>query len=113
MSITDILGFRGRFNRTSYALSVIIYGVVLAAFLYFESTFRRYGDIGAWGSLAVLALMFWILIASLAKRFHDIGQSGWMTLLVLVPVVGQFTPIIMLFYPGNPTDNEYGPRPTT
>jgi uncharacterized membrane protein YhaH (DUF805 family) len=70
------------------------------------------GDPGALVSLAMIALMLWMLVAAMSKRFHDINKSGWATLLILVPVVGLLTPLVLLFYPGDTTDNQFGPPPT-
>jgi uncharacterized membrane protein YhaH (DUF805 family) len=56
-----------------------------------------------------LTFGFWALLAALSKRFHDIGKSGFMCLLVLVPVVGIFTPFALLILQGTEGPNAYGP----
>lgn len=46
------------------------------------------------------------------QRLHDLGWSGWFMLLNLVPVVGTFFPLVMLFIPGNNGGNRFGaPQP--
>jgi uncharacterized membrane protein YhaH (DUF805 family) len=55
-----------------------------------------------------LALTLWVALASLVKRFHDIGWSGLACLMVFIPGVGGFVPLIMLFIPGNDGGNQYG-----
>jgi hypothetical protein len=42
---------------------------------------------------------------------HDIGWSGWLWLLNLVPFVGSFFPLLLLAMPGNQTANRYGAPP--
>jgi uncharacterized membrane protein YhaH (DUF805 family) len=59
--------------------------------------------------LAFLIFGFWALLAALAKRFHDIGQPGYMCFLVLIPIVGVFTPFVLLFLRGAERSNTYGP----
>ena len=63
---------------------------------------------------AVLALLLLLPLAWLAwvasiKRCHDIGHSGWMSLLFLVPFVNVVLGLYLLFKRGTSQDNEYGP----
>lgn len=106
--IQQLFSFNGRLNRLRYATNMAIYIAIFLFFLFTESEVRAYGDAGAIATLVLIVVMLWILIASMAKRFHDIGKSGWTVLLVLIPIVGQFTPFILLGYPGMPEANEYG-----
>ena len=52
--------------------------------------------------------MYWIGLALTAKRWHDLGHSGWFTLLFFVPLVGIFAAIYVAFFPGNAGQNKYG-----
>lgn len=45
------------------------------------------------------------------QRLHDIGWSGWLWLLTLVPFVGGIFPFVMMIAPGNNTANRYGAPP--
>lgn len=67
---------------------------------------------GSQGALAAVLILFYIVyIAGLfimtIRRAHDMGHSGWMSLLMLVPLVSLW----FLFAPGTPSTNEYGPKP--
>jgi len=46
----------------------------------------------------------------LALRLHDIGRSGWLSLLLLVPIVNFIFMLVLLFVPGD-DDNDYGLKP--
>ena len=48
-----------------------------------------------------------------ARRMHDIGKSGWLMLLSLIPIVGWIILIIWWAKEGDPNENQYGPVPTT
>ena len=58
-------------------------------------------------AVVAIPLTLWIALASLVKRFHDIGSSGLACLMVFIPGVGGFVPLIMLFVPSNDGDNQY------
>jgi uncharacterized membrane protein YhaH (DUF805 family) len=64
------------------------------------------------GGLFSLAM----LVPSLAvgsRRLHDIGKSGWLQLLALIPIVGWIILIYWAAQPGDPAANQYGPPPET
>jgi len=45
------------------------------------------------------------------RRLHDIGKSGWMVLIVLIPCIGAFWLLYLMVQDSSPLDNEYGPSP--
>jgi len=45
------------------------------------------------------------------QRLHDLGWSGWLYFLNLVPLVNSVFPLLLLVLPGNPGANQYGPPP--
>jgi uncharacterized membrane protein YhaH (DUF805 family) len=55
-----------------------------------------------------------ILIPSLAvvvRRLHDIGKSGWMILIALIPLAGAIWLLVLMLTDSLPGTNEYGPNP--
>jgi uncharacterized membrane protein YhaH (DUF805 family) len=64
----------------------------------------------------LLAFILFVALAFVSiqfsvQRLHDIGWSGWLWLLTLVPFVGSFFPFVMMIAPGNNTANRYGAPP--
>lgn len=58
-------------------------------------------------------LLFFIYISFAIKRLHDVNQSGWLSILILIPIVNFFFSLYLLFMPGTATPNNYGqPRPS-
>jgi uncharacterized membrane protein YhaH (DUF805 family) len=54
----------------------------------------------------------WMSLAVYAKRWHDCSKSGWMTLILFVPVIGAFWVIGYLgFVRGTDGPNQYGESP--
>lgn len=66
------------------------------------------------GAILACFLFIGFLIVSIlfsVQRLHDIGWSGWLWLLNLVPFVGSFFPLVIMVVPGNTGANRYGPPP--
>lgn len=123
--------FQGRSRRAEY------WWVFLAQFLFYmiggflfvilggefdvDSTVPEFD-----GSSLIIGLLFiviWIglIIPNIAlnvRRFHDLGQTGWLVLvfalLSLLPIVGYLASLAQLIwyiFPGNSGPNKYGPDP--
>jgi uncharacterized membrane protein YhaH (DUF805 family) len=45
-----------------------------------------------------------------ARRLHDIGKSGWLQLIGIIPIVGWIILIVWFATDSHP-DNQYGPNP--
>ena len=45
------------------------------------------------------------------RRLHDMGKSGWWSLVLLVPFVGVIIMLIMCAQPGESGSNQYGSDP--
>jgi nitrate/nitrite transporter NarK len=58
---------------------------------------------------AWLALVAWIFLAVQVKRWHDLGKSGWLALMNLVPGIGTLAVIFILgFSNGAAGQNKFG-----
>ena len=68
----------------------------------------------AWALLTVnlLSSASVLLPASLrVRRLHDAGQSGWWSLLFLLPVAGDILALALNFWRGTDGPNRFGPAP--
>jgi uncharacterized membrane protein YhaH (DUF805 family) len=112
--------FEGRIGRLRFlawtmalTLVTLAVGSVLAVFgLALISTDSTAGLIlgGMLVFILVVALAF-VSIQFSVQRLHDIGWSGWLWLLNLVPFVSTFFPFVIMVMPGNATANRYGAPP--
>jgi uncharacterized membrane protein YhaH (DUF805 family) len=106
---------RLRFLAWSMVLSLVtiaVVGVFALVGLALVSTDSTAGLI--FGGLLAFILCVVFLIASIlitVQRLHDIGWSGWLWLLNLVPFVGSFFPLLLLLMPGTHLANRYGAPP--
>jgi uncharacterized membrane protein YhaH (DUF805 family) len=49
-------------------------------------------------------------LAVTVRRLHDVGKSGWMILITLIPIIGAVWLLVLMMTDGNPGENQYGPN---
>jgi uncharacterized membrane protein YhaH (DUF805 family) len=96
--------WRGRISRKSYWL----FGLLPAAILLMDR-FVLLGLVDAWASWLMLFVGSAPSIMIDIKRSHDLGRSGWFTLLLFVPLLNIWPLIELGFIKGNDGVNRYGP----
>jgi uncharacterized membrane protein YhaH (DUF805 family) len=89
--------FSGRASRSEYWWFVLAYVIVAIVAGFIHQVV--YG-------LVVLAFLLPMLAAG-ARRLHDIGKSGWLQLLMIIPLVNL---VLIYFYvqPSQPETNPHG-----
>ncbi len=103
-----LLGFSffGRLGRLGYvSVGLLSWALLFAAI--------ALSVVSGWRLLAGLcfvALIYWSL-RSTVLRLHDTGRSGWMALLLIVPLVGAVLSLALLFMRGEYDDNDHGAQP--
>lgn len=108
------LSFKGRLNRVEYlkqcatVFVAIMVGVGIASAIFLSlSDFLKM-------IVLLICLVFYILstlilIAASVKRLHDMGFSGYWVLIQAIPFVGIVLSLAVAVWPGQDTDNRYGP----
>lgn len=95
--------FDGRINRQTFWIA---FGI------FFAVEFVLYLIL----ALAISPVLFYLIALALlypsaavaCKRLHDMGQTGWLALLGLIPIVGLGVLIWLGVTPSKPGDNAYG-----
>ena len=112
--------FDGRIRRIEYFLSGIVGGIVFSiAWALGIGTFILGAGMGSAGGsvfglligLAALVASMWFSLAQGVKRLHDLDKSGWLILLMFVPIVNALFGLYMLFADGTVGPNQYGEYP--
>lgn len=62
-------------------------------------------------SVVVMLLLFVVLYTLAIQRLHDMNASGWLALLMLVPLVNLILVLVFLITPGTQGENRYGAQP--
>lgn len=106
-------GFSGRARRTEYWMFALFNLIIGVGFMILDNVAGI--TIGGlpYGVLYFL-YAFVVLIPSVAvavRRLHDVGKSGWMILISLIPLIGTIWLLVLLVTDSNPGENEYGPNP--
>ena len=113
-------GVEGRIGRLRYlawtmVLTLVMLGVGSVVAIFAIALIASDSTAGLIvGGLVALFLCIAIAVVSIqisVQRLHDIGWSGWLWLLNLVPFVGSFFPFVIMCVPGNTLANRYGPPP--
>ena len=93
--------FEGRARREEFWMFTLV-NFIIAVVLHLISPF-----LGGLYNLAVLAPALGVG----ARRLHDTGRSGWLQLLVLIPLIGIIVLIVFWAQDSQPGANAHGPNP--
>ena len=112
---TFLFSFEGRITRSDFWLRFVLpyWGIMIVLSGLAVSLGPEIG-----GTLILLInllslIAIWPSLAVGAKRLHDRNKSGWMQLLLLIPLIGLIWYIIDVgCLPGTAGENQYGPDPS-
>lgn len=105
--------FNGRARRKEYWMFVlfnIIFGIIA---MVLDNVLGLAMDSMGYGPIYLLYVVVLIIpgIAVSVRRLHDLGKSGVMLFLVLIPIIGAIWLFILFLKEGEEGENEYGPDP--
>lgn len=105
--------FSGRASRKEYwvfalfNITFVVIAIILDNILGIAMTELGYGPIFTLYGLAMLIPG----LAVAVRRLHDVGKSGWMILIALIPIIGAIWLIVLMVTDSNPEENQYGMNP--
>lgn len=104
--------FEGRLGRTHFGYSVLAMIGIAIVLQIIVAVFTSVSDaLGMLVNLVAIVALIPVMVVSLgvsARRYHDLGWSGWFVLLGLVPIVGFVMLLVQLFKPSVAGSNQYG-----
>jgi uncharacterized membrane protein YhaH (DUF805 family) len=112
---------RGRFARLAYlawylVITLIISIVAVLGIAVFGNTGNSADPFAGIGTASILIMavayivFFYYAIVFTIRRLHDINQTGWLSLLILVPLVNLIFMLYVMFAPGTRGGNNFGPQ---
>ena len=108
--------FSGRARRKEYWMFVLFNIIFSSVAIFMDNILgaiiieEKIGGFGFFGYLYVLytLIIFIPRLAVTVRRLHDVGKSGWMYLISLIPFIGAIWLLVLLVTDGNSGKNEYG-----
>ncbi|SDG26353.1 Uncharacterized membrane protein YhaH, DUF805 family [Selenomonas sp. WCT3] len=105
--------YDNRLNRKRYILrGLALVGIYLVASLILGTIGMMIDEM--FGTLLIWLLGLAIMVPSimlLIRRLHDLNRPGWWAIGNFIPVLNIALSIYVLFIPGTPGPNQYGPDP--
>jgi len=111
--LKNYAGFSGRARRKEYWMFVLFNMIFAIVAIILDNVLGLTVGEPPYGVFYFLFLLA-ILIPGLAvavRRLHDVGKSGWMILINLIPIVGGIWLLVLMVTDSNPGENQYGANP--
>ena len=104
--------FNGRARRTEYWMFILfnIFFALAAAMLDNLIGTANPSGYGIIYGLYAFAIFIPGLAVSI-RRLHDVGKSGWMILIGIIPLIGGIWLLVLMVSDSNPGENQYGENP--
>ncbi len=113
MPLRRYVDFSGRSRRKEYWMFFLFNVIFAIAAMVLDNLLGTAHPLLGYGIIYGLYALA-VLIPGLAagvRRLHDVGKSGWMLLVALIPLVGAIWLLVLLVTDSNPGENKYGPNP--
>lgn len=105
--------FSGRARRKEYWMFVLfnmIFAIVAMILDYVLGIAMEEIGYGPLYGLYALAMLIPGLAVAV-RRLHDVGKSGWMILIALIPLIGLIWLLVLMVTDSNAGENQYGQNP--
>jgi uncharacterized membrane protein YhaH (DUF805 family) len=105
--------FSGRARRKEYwmfALFNLIFTVIAMILDNVSGLTAGALPYGVFYLIYVLAVLIPALAVAV-RRLHDVGKSGWMILIALIPIIGAIWLLVLMVTDSNQGENRFGSNP--
>ena len=107
--------FKGRARRKEYWMFYLFYILfislaTIADMVVFDVNVEDPEAFYPLQSIFILAMLTPIISVG-ARRLHDVGKSGWLQLIALIPLIGAIVLLVFVCKDSDPLENKYGTSP--
>ena len=105
--------FSGRARRKEYWLLFVFISVLALITIIVDTQFGTWDEeigMGVWGAILLVATLI-PGTAVAVRRLHDTDKSGWLYLLILIPLVGSIALLVFFCTKGTEGSNKFGEDP--
>jgi uncharacterized membrane protein YhaH (DUF805 family) len=113
----EVLGkyadFSGRARRKEYWMFALFNMMFAIGAMIIDNIFGMTISGLAYGPVYIIyaIALFLPSFAVFVRRLHDVGKSGWMILIALIPIIGAIWLLVLMVSDGKVGVNKYGPDP--
>ena len=117
--LQEIFTAEGRLNRLGYIKYMIILAIIVGVGLFVTSSMATFLTGDPTGKLVDVVTYIWGIAAAVGnlmlmiRRVHDLGKSGYLAIISLIPVIGFIFSIYLFCAAGQVGANQYGEDPST
>lgn len=105
--------FSGRARRQEYWMFALFNMIFTIVAMILDNVLGIAMEGVGYGPIYILYVLA-VFIPGLAvavRRLHDVGKSGWMFLIALIPIVGAIWLLVLLFTDSQKESNKWGQNP--
>jgi uncharacterized membrane protein YhaH (DUF805 family) len=105
--------FSGRARRQEYWMFALFNMIFTIVAMILDNVLGIAMEGVGYGPIYILYVLA-VFIPGLAvavRRLHDVGKSGWMLLIALIPLVGAIWLLVLLFTDSQKESNKWGQNP--
>ena len=107
--------FKGRARRKEYWMFYLFYTLfillaTIADIVVFDLNLEDPEAFALFQSIFILATLMPVISVT-ARRLHDIGKSGWLQLITLIPFIGAIVLLFFVCKDSDPLENKHGTSP--
>ncbi|HEX8956047.1 MAG TPA: DUF805 domain-containing protein [Burkholderiaceae bacterium] len=116
----SMFAFSGRIGRLRYlaysSMASILCFIVMGILGAVAAAVGSASHEGLGAAAVIVMMLCYIPMIAISfiyarRRFNDTGNTGWLSLLLLVPIVGFLVALYLIFAPGTEGRNQYGAAP--
>ena len=102
----------GRIGRLRYLAWSLVWLIVTVALVFCGTLLLAVLDVLGYLAFAAIGIAALVVAVQIGvQRLHDIGWSGWLYLIFVIPVIGNLFALVTVIAPGSPGANRFGPPP--
>jgi uncharacterized membrane protein YhaH (DUF805 family) len=105
--------FNSRARRREYWIFALFQIMAIIAAIILDNLLGISIDDSGMGPIYLIYILMSIVpnLAVSVRRLHDIGKSGWMILVGIIPIAGSIWLIVLFALEGDSGRNRFGPDP--
>ena len=105
--------FTGRSRRSEYWYFTLFNAIFVIVAMFLDNKLGTTIGLLPYGYIYFAYFLVTIIpgLSVLVRRLHDVGKSGWMFLIILIPIIGGIWLLVLLATDSQTISNKWGDNP--